>query len=416
MKRTQYSENIRMALETLRSHKFRSFLTVLGVIIGVLTVVMISSILTGVRKNLISLVQEYGTDNIYAFHLKSGFQGMPSRQEMARKPLTIEDARALKMGSMSIEDVAYQGISLVHWQGRTVRYRAESFSRAKISGVSPNFGDIINSGLEEGRFLSASDNHRAADVGIIGSNVVEALFPHTRRVLGRSIKLDGHPITIVGVLGKRKNSLFGESDDDNAVYIPHQTMRKLSPEDRFLMIIVRAREDQLAQAMDETESILRRQRGLRFDQSNNFDLNTADKMIEQFDALTATMGLVAIAISAVGLMVGGIGVMNIMLVSVTERTREIGLRKAVGAKRQDIIFQFLFEAMTLTTVGGLIGMLLSILGSYVLAYFMPSLPATIPLWALTAGFVVSVSVGLIFGVFPAFKAASLDPIESLRWE
>ena len=416
MKLTQYSENTRMALETLRSHKFRSFLTVLGVIIGVLTVVMISSILTGVRTNLVGLVQEYGTDNIYAFHLKSGFQGMPSRQEMARKPLTVEDAQALRMSSTAIEDVAYQAISLIHWQGRTVRYRAESYSRAKISGVSPNFGHIINAGLEEGRFLSASDNYRAADVGIIGSNVVEALFPHTRQVLGRSIKLDGHPITIVGVLGRRKNSLFGETDDDSAVYIPHRTMRKLSPEDRFLMIIVRARENQLAQAMDETESILRRQRGLRIDQGNNFDLNTADNMIKQFDALTATMGLVAIAISAVGLMVGGIGVMNIMLVSVTERTREIGIRRAVGAKRQDIIFQFLFEAMTLTTLGGLIGILLSILGSYVLGYFMPSLPATIPLWAVTAGFVVSVSVGLIFGGFPAFKAASLDPIESLRWE
>ena len=416
MKRTQYSENIKMALETLRSHKFRSFLTVLGVIIGVLTVVMISSILTGVRKNLIGLVQVYGTDNVYAFHLKSGFQGMPTREEMARKPLTVDDARALKTGSHAIDDVAYQAISLIHWRGRTVRYRSDSFSRAKISGVSPNFGDIINTSLAEGRFFSASDNYRAADIGVIGSNVVEALFSHTRRVLGRSITLGGHPITVVGILGKRHNSLFGETDDDNAVYVPYRTMRKMSPEDRFLMIVVQAREGQLAQAMDETESILRRQRGLRFDQANNFDVNTADKMIEQFDALTATMGLVAIAISAVGLMVGGIGVMNIMLVSVTERTREIGLRKAVGAKRQDIILQFLCEAMTLTTLGGLIGILLSILGSYVLFYFMPSLPATIPLWAVTAGFVVSVSVGLIFGVFPAFKAASLDPIESLRWE
>ncbi len=416
MKRTQYSENIKMALETLRSHKFRSFLTVLGVIIGVLTVVMISSILTGMRKNLIGLVQEYGTDNVYAFHLKSGFQGMPTREEMARKPLTVDDARALKTGSHAIDDVAYQAISLIHWRGRTVRYRSDSFSRAKISGVSPNFGDIINTSLAEGRFFSASDNYRAADIGVIGSNVVEALFPHTRRVLGRSITLGGHPITVVGILGKRQNSLFGETDDDNTVYVPYRTMRKMSPEDRFLMIVVRAREGQLAQALDETESILRRQRGLRFDQANNFDVNTADHMIEQFDALTATMGLVAIAISAVGLMVGGIGVMNVMLVSVTERTREIGIRRAVGAKRQDIIFQFLFEAMTLTTLGGLIGILLSILGSYVLGYFMPSLPATIPLWAVTAGFVVSVSIGLIFGVFPAFKAASLDPIESLRWE
>ena len=193
-------------------------------------------------------------------------------------------------------------------------------------------------------------------------------------------------------------------------------MRKLSPQDQFLVILARSREGQLANALDDTEAILRRQRGLRFDQKNNFDLNTSEKMIKQFDDLTKTMGLVAIALSAVGLMVGGIGVMNIMLVSVTERTKEIGLRKALGAKRRDIIVQFLFEAMTLTTLGGLIGIILSILGSYTLAYAMPSLPSVIPLWAITSGLAVSVTVGLLFGVFPAFKAASLDPIESLRWE
>ncbi len=416
MTSTQYLENIRMALIALKSNKIRSFLTVLGVIIGIFTVVTISSILTGVRSSLIGLVEEYGTNNIYAFHLKTGFQGIPSREELARKPLTVSDALALKNGSTAIKDVAYQSVSLVHFQGRTVRHKSNTFGRAQITGVSPEFFKVVNASLQEGRFLSSIDNYRAADVGIIGSNLVNSLFPNTSKILGRSITLDGYPITVIGILGKRTNSMFGETEDDNSVYLPYKTMRKLSPQDQFLVILARSREGHLAKALDDTEAILRRQRGLRFDQKNNFDLNTSEKMIKQFDDLTKTMGLVAIALSAVGLMVGGIGVMNIMLVSVTERTKEIGLRKALGAKRRDIIVQFLFEAMTLTTLGGLIGIILSILGSYTLAYAMPSLPSVIPLWAITSGLAVSVTVGLLFGVFPAFKAASLDPIESLRWE
>ncbi|MFQ5740718.1 MAG: ABC transporter permease [Acidobacteriota bacterium] len=414
MKKTQYLENIYEALYTLRSHKVRSFLTVLGVIIGVLTVIVIASLLTGMRQNIVGMVEDYGTDNIYAFHLKTGFQGPPSREEWMRQPLTVEDAKALERRSTAIQEVAYQAFALFRTQ--TVRFGSESFSRANVLGVSPNIAEVVNAALSEGRFFGKSDDLRRASVCVIGTNVVEALFPHERRILGRSVLVAGHPLTVVGILEKRKNTLFGESDDDNVVYIPYRTMRKLMPRNKALLLLIHARQGQLAQAWDQTEAILRNQRKVRFDQPNNFDLNTADRMIDQFDSITATIGLVAIAISAVGLLVGGIGVMNIMLVSVTERTREIGVRKAVGAQRRDIIFQFLFEAMTLTTVGGAIGIVLAILVSYAIIWLIPSLPATIPIWAVVTGFTVSVSVGLIFGVWPAVKAAGLDPIESLRYE
>ncbi|MDA2928949.1 ABC transporter permease [Acidobacteria bacterium AH-259-O06] len=415
MNKTQYLENIRMGLNTLRSHPLRSFLTVLGVIIGVMTVIVISSILTGMRSNILSLVEEYGTDNIYAFHLSTGPQiGPRDRKEWIRDPLTVEDAEALKTQSDSIKDVAYWGFG---WRfNSTIQYRGQTYRRADLQGASPNLIHAYNAALSEGRFITKADNLHHKAVCVLGVNVVEALFPHHQRVVGRAITIGGHNFTVVGVLEKRKATFFGENDENNLVQIPYRTFRKLSPRDDFLLIMILARSGQLQTALDHTEMILRRQRGLRSDQANDFDITTFDKLVDQFDAIVGGIGLVAIAISAVGLMVGGIGVMNIMLVSVTERTREIGVRKAIGAKRQDIASQFLFEAITLTTVGGVLGILVAILVSYVVIWFLPELPASIPIWAVITGFMVAVCVGLIFGVWPAVKASRLDPIECLRYE
>ncbi len=414
MSNHNYLDNIRMGLETLRSHKMRSILTVLGVIIGVVTVIVIASILSGMRSSIVGLVEEYGTENIYAFHLKTGFQGIPTREELARKPLTLDDAKAILCNTTAIEEVAYQGFAL--FRQPSVRAEGESFSRPDFKGVSSNLASLSSLEIAEGRFISDADDMRRTKVCVIGKNVVEALFPLQQRVVGREVSAAGTRFTIVGVLAERKNTVFGQSAEDNAFYIPYQTMRKLLPRSDALLLIAKARSGQLARAWNEIESVLRTSRGLRFDQNNNFNLNTADKMIEQFDQITAQIGVVVIAISAVGLLVGGIGVMNIMLVSVTERTREIGLRKAVGAKRRDIVFQFLFEAVTLTSLGGLMGILLAIGISYLLVFLLPELPAQIPMWAVAAGLIVSTGVGLIFGVWPAVKASRLDPIESLRYE
>jgi putative ABC transport system permease protein len=409
-------ENIRISLQTLRSNKTKSLLTILGVIIGVVVVVLIASLLTGVRQNLRHLVQEYGTDNIYAFHLRTGFEGLPTREEWARDPLQIEDALAIRREATAVRDVAHQAISLEHLLGRTVRFRSESYGRTLVTGVSSNYGEVMNFSMAEGRFIDDSDVLRSANVCVLGSNVVDALFPNTSRVLGQLITLDGHPLKIIGVVDKRKNSFFGETDDDNSVYLPDRTIKRLDPKQKYLLLIVQANPGRLSLAMDETERILRTRRGLLFQEDNDFELSTADGMIDQFEAITSKISLLAIIISTVALFVGGIGVMSVMLVSVTERKREIGLRKAVGAKRQDIVLQFLFEAVTLTTLGGIIGIFLAIVSSHLLGFLLPAIPVTIQIWAIISGFTVSVSVGLVFGVWPALKAASLDPIENLHHE
>jgi putative ABC transport system permease protein len=259
------------------------------------------------------------------------------------------------------------------------------------------------------------DLHRR-NVMVIGTNVREALFRNRSQVIGSEVLMAGRKYEIVGVLEKRKGSFFGENEDDNAAVIPYRSGLKLTNRQDFLFMIIRAKTGELPAALEQVESILRHQRGVKFNEPNNFDLSTSDKFIKQFDSITASVGLIAIAISGVGLLVGGIGVMNIMLVSVTERTREIGIRKAVGAQRRDIVTQFLFEAMTLTFLGGILGIILSIGISFLLVYLLPSLPATIPLWAVVTGMSVSIAVGLIFGVWPARVASRLDPIECLRYE
>jgi putative ABC transport system permease protein len=228
--------------------------------------------------------------------------------------------------------------------------------------------------------------------------------------------MGGYNFEIIGVLEKRKAGFFGENEEDNAVFMPFRTAQKVAPARGYMLLIIRGKSGQVTEALQQSEEILRRRRSVKFGDPNNFDIKTADKFIEQFDSITAMVGLIAIAISSLGLLVGGIGVMNIMLVSVTERTKEIGVRKAIGARRKDIVRQFLFEAMTLTFLGGALGVLLAFVAAKIVMFFIPDMPASIPTWAVVTGLTVSIGVGLIFGVWPARKASRLDPIECLRYE
>src|ERR1700716_2401463 len=220
--------------------------------------------------------------------------------------------------------------------------------------------------------------------------------------------MGGSSWEIVGVLEKRKAGFFGENEEDNAVLIPLRTAQKVAPARGWLLFVIRARSGQLNDALTQSEDILRRRRNVKFGAPDVFDIKTADNFVKQFDSIFAMIGLVAIAISSLGLLVGGIGVMNIMLVSVTERTAEIGVRKAIGARRRDITTQFLFEAMTLTFLGGVLGVLLAVVVSQIIMLIFPSLPASIPLWAVVTALVVSIAIGLVFGVWPARKASRLD--------
>lgn len=404
-----------MAFDNIRAHKFRSFLTALGIIIGVVVVIVIASLLTGMRNSIVKYVEQYGTNNIYAFHLSTGISvGPRDRAERSRKPLTVEDGEAIRNQADAVEAVSYQ---LFVWQiDRTLSYKGLTYKESDISGVSANFATATNISLNEGRFLNEIDDQHRREVMVIGLSVAEALFPRQSNVVGAKVFMGGHEFEVIGVLEKRKNGIFGESEEDNAVFIPLRTAKKMAPQSEYLFLMIRAKSGQLKTAFDQAEAILRRQRGVKFNAANNFDLNTADRMVEQFDSITAAVGLLAIAISSVGLLVGGIGVMNIMLVSVTERTAEIGVRKALGARRGDIVLQFLFEAMTLTFFGGLLGVAIAIGISQLIIVFFPELPASIPLWAVIAGLAVSIFVGLVFGVWPARKASRLDPIECLRYE
>ena len=251
---------------------------------------------------------------------------------------------------------------------------------------------------------------------VIGVNAAEALFPGYNQIAGAQVRMGGYNFEIIGVLEKRKAGFFGENEEDNAVYIPYRTAQKVAPAKGYLLLVIRGRTGQVQEALAQSEEILRRRRHVKFGDPNNFDIKTADKFIEQFDSITAMVGLIAIAISSLGLLVGGIGVMNIMLVSVTERTKEIGVRKAIGARRRDIVRQFLFEAMMLTFLGGVLGVVLAVGISRLIMLLVPDLPASIPSWAVVTGLTVSIGVGLIFGVWPARKASKLDPIECLRYE
>jgi putative ABC transport system permease protein len=251
---------------------------------------------------------------------------------------------------------------------------------------------------------------------VLGVNAAEALFPNQNNIVGTNVKMGGITFEVVGVLEKRKAGFFGENEEDNAVFLPFRTAQKVAPARGYMLIVIKGRSGRVTEALQQSEEILRRRRNVKFNDPNNFDIKTADKFIEQFDSITAMVGLIAIAISSLGLLVGGIGVMNIMLVSVTERTKEIGIRKAIGARRRDIVNQFLFEAMMLTFFGGILGVALAVGISKIVMLIFPSLPASIPLWAVITGLTVSVGVGLIFGVWPARKASRLDPIECLRYE
>ncbi len=408
-----------MALDSILAHKFRSILTILGIVIGIITAIVVASILTGMRQSIISIVEEYGTNNIYAFHLSTGF-GQRNRDERNRKPLTEDDANAILAQSTAVQEVAIVAPNIGSWGDGfddNIVYEGKNYRWALTDGVTPNYMAVTNIVLKQGRWISEADNYQRRNVIVVGVNTVESLFAGKEDdVVGKVVRMNGTTWEIIGVIEKRKAGFFGENEEDRKVFLPYRTARKAAPMRDAILHIIQAKQGQLNDAVLEVEGILRQRREVKYGEPNNFDVKTADNFIAQFDGIIGGVGLVAIAISCLGLLVGGIGVMNIMLVSVTERTKEIGIRKAIGATKGAIVLQFLLEAMALTFFGGLIGVALAIGISKLIMTFVPSLPALIPLWAVVTGLTVSVLVGLIFGVFPALRASRLDPIECLRYE
>jgi putative ABC transport system permease protein len=411
-------EILNFSFGNIVAHKLRSLLTVLGIIVGIVTVVLVASILVGVRRNIALLFQEFGPDNIFAFHL-NGDPGNPQikPEEVTRKPLKPEYASMLVAACPSLKDAAAQILvpNVINNRAMTAKFRNLENEKIQLQGATWNYPQVTNAELQSGRNYTLEEEQRRERVCLLGANIAESLFPGTDPV-GKQIVVDGAIYQVLGVFEKRKGGFLGENRQDNVIMIPLKAIRSRYPNAETVVLYCQAKAGLREIAFEEVEAELRRIRGLKAGAESDFNLSTADSIIQQLDRVTRLIQISTLAISGLGLLVGGVGVMNIMLMSVTQRTREIGVRKAVGAKRRDIVWQFLLEAALLTTIGGVLGVSLAFLLGLILSIIIPNLPAIPPLWAVGSGLGVSILVGIVFGVWPAFKAARLDPVESLRYE
>jgi ABC-type antimicrobial peptide transport system permease subunit len=409
----QYGENLKQAMDTLRAHKMRSALTVFGVVLGVSVIMLVAALITGFDAQIQENIKQFGADTAFISRWDQGpHGGRRPKEERERKPLTVEDAEAIKEGSPAVKNVT---AFLTWWeQPHTVRTKAGSVSAIDFRGVQANFGQVYaNAATLAGRFISEGDDLHREKVVMLGENVAPVLFPEGDPI-GKDVIIDGSDFQVIGVVEKPKGG-FGMGDEDRRVLIPYNTFHKIYPGAYENMIRVQAYANKLDQAVDQATEVLRRRRNVAYNAKDNFSIQTPQQQVDEFHNIVGMVAIATVVLSSIGLLIGGVGVMNIMLVSVTERTREIGIRKAIGAKSGDITWQFLLEAMTLTGAGGVIALIL-VNGAVLLIRFGLKWPGSVPVWAAVTGIVVSVGVGLVFGVWPAMKAAKLDPVEALRYE
>ena len=415
--RFSWWENVSFALVAMRAHKLRSFLTLVGVMAGVATVIMMVSFVVGFNNAVTAGFTTFGTYLVQfqKFEPRFGGPGGPPEEQRNRRDLTIDDALALKRLSTLASAVSTERYL---FQGVTVRAGRQEANAPLVLGANPDYSLANVHFVEDGRFLSDADLAHVARVCVIGTDVRDALYPHSDPI-GQELTLNGRAYRVVGLFEK-KGSFFGGSND-NFVAIPISAFDEQFPEvknnhgDTIHIATVPRRPEDYDALIEEETAIMRARRGLRPDQPNDFAVFTSAGQLDSFRQITNGVAAAMLVVAAIALVVGGVGVMNIMLVNVTQRTREIGLRKALGARRRDIASQFLVEAVTLTGVGGALGIGLGLSGA-LLARFAFGFQAAAPLWSVLLGFVVSTAVGLVFGLWPAWKAARQDPIEALRYE
>ena len=418
MRLSDSKESVKMALETLRKNKLRSGLTILGISIGISTVILISSAINGLNTNIDTFVKSLGTNNLWCFQFEP-FGKRPTTEELNRKKLTREDGiamRALPHVTAVDPELTYQnfqtGLGAV-----SVRAGTRKISNTILNGDTSQLKVVQDLELLEGRMWTDSEEERRANVAVLGHDAAEDLFP-SESPIGKDIDVEGDIFTVIGVLDIQPQPFgSGRNTQDNAVYFPLETFTKIHPEILDYWITVKYDDpSNKALVTDEIRELLRRRRNVRVDQDDNFAIFSPESLTRLWNQLTGGLFLFMVAVSSVGLMVGGIGVMNIMLVSVTERTREIGIRKAIGATKRNILLQFTIEAVTLCVVGGLIGILAGAIFTLILHYAVSFLHAALAATWVIVAFVVSAAIGLIFGIYPAWKAAAMDPIEALRYE
>jgi putative ABC transport system permease protein len=418
MRLSHAREAVKLALDTLRKNKLRSGLTILGITIGISTVILISSAINGLNSNIDNFVSALGTNDLWIFRFEV-FGRRPTTAELNRKELTYEDGIAMRaLPHVLAVDPAltYQDFE-TGLGGSSVKAGTHKIQNTILYGATSSFSDTRDIQLKEGRMWTDQEDERAAKIVVLGHDAAEDLFPDGSPI-GKDIECDGDVFTVVGVFDYQPKPFgSGRNTQDNSAYFPLHTFHTIHPEIKDFWIA--AKYDAPANkalVTEEIRQLLRVRRRVRTEQDDNFAIFSPDSLTRLWNQLTGGLFLFMVAVSSVGLMVGGVGVMNIMLVSVTERTREIGVRKAIGATKSDILLQFTIEAITLCMVGGLLGITAGALFTLILHFAVSFLHAALStLWVITA-FIVSCIIGLVFGIYPAWKAANLDPIEALRYE
>lgn len=418
--RTAAAESAALAVDSLRTQPARSTLAIVGIVIGIVTVVVVASVLAGVRNSVAELFRDLGTENVFAFHLTGDPYQAASEREARREPLEPAFAEPIARLGTAVREVGVQVIvpTVVSGRALTARAGGNEVDTLLVEGASPNFFDVVGAEFVAGRPFTALEDRSGARVAVIGSNLAAALFGEDARgrTVGRSFVLAGDTYYVVGELAPRKGGFFGENRQDNVMSIPAGTSTRRFPQARNTVLYVRSVAGRREEARSQTEAILRQLRRLGPGEENDFNLSTSDQIIAQFDRVSAVIGAVTVGLAGISLFIGGIGIANVMLISVTERTREIGVRLAIGARRREVLRQFLLEAVLLSAIGGAAGLAVATAIGLLITLLAPALSAMPPLWVVAAGFLGAVATGIVAGYWPAVRAARLDPVEALRYE